>query len=171
MNVFRSLFCDRFLSRVVEIMLISIDVKLTELRQKSNETLVFYYKRVTELMQRVDARDRSNLHADEFILSSLKSVMLNTILRAFIRELSDSEIRREAIRDMISSNRSLKTIYQLTKETRRINIEIQKLYEKEIRQNELSFYRDLTQQFISQTKIEIMLTQYHSNRSRLKTSS
>jgi hypothetical protein len=152
-------------------MLISIDVKLTELRQKSNETLVFYYKRVTELMQRVDARDRSNLHADEFILSSLKSVMLNTILRAFIRELSDSEIRREAIRDMISSNRSLKTIYQLTKETRRINIEIQKLYEKEIRQNELSFYRDLTQQFISQTKIEIMLTQYHSNRSRLKTSS
>jgi hypothetical protein len=152
-------------------MLISIDVKLTELRQKSDETLVSYYKRVTELMQRVDARDRSNSHADEFILSSLKSVMLNTILRAFIRELFDSEIRREAIRDMISSNRFLKTIYQLTKETRRINIEIQKLYEKEIRQNELSFYRDLIQQSISQIKIEIMLTQYHSNRSRLKTSS
>jgi hypothetical protein len=150
---------------------ISIDVKLTELRQKSDETLISYYKRVTELMQRVDARDRSNPHADEFILSFLKSVMLNTILRAFIRELFDSEIRREAIRDMISSNRSLKTIYQLTKETRRTNIEIQKLYEKEIRQNELSFYRDLIQQSISQTKIEIMLTQYHSNKSRLKTSS
>ncbi len=171
MNVFRSLFCDRFFFRVVEIVFISIDVKLTELRQKSDETLISYYKRVTELMQRVDARDRSNPHADEFILSFLKSVMLNTILRAFIRELFDSEIRREAIRDMISSNRSLKTIYQLTKETRRTNIEIQKLYEKEIRQNELSFYRDLIQQSISQTKIEIMLTQYHSNKSRLKTSS
>ncbi len=97
--------------------------------------------------------------------------MLNIILRAFIRELFELEIRREATREMISFDRSLKIIYQLAKKARRINIEIQKLYEEKIRQNELSFYRDLAQQFLSQTKIEIMLIQYHSNRSRLKTSS
>jgi hypothetical protein len=171
MKSFKSLFCDRFLFRVVEVISISIDVELIELRQKQNETLTAYYKRVTDLMQRADVRDRSNLHADEFILFSLKSVMLNIILRAFIRDLIDSEIRREVTREMISFDRSLKIIYQLIEKTRRINIEIQKLYDEEMRQNELFFYRELIQQSLSQTKIEIMLTQYHSNRSRLKTSS
>ncbi len=71
---------------------------------------------------------------------------------------------------MILFDRSLKIIYQLIKEARRINIEIQKLYDEEIRQNELSFYRELVQQFLSQTKIKAMLTQYHSNRSRFKMS-
>jgi hypothetical protein len=148
----------------------SIDVELAELKQKFDEILTFYYKRMTSLMQRVDARDRSvqNSHASEFTLSFLESAMLNIILRAFIRELVDSEIRRKTTRNMISSDRFLKTIYQLVEKTRRINIEIQKLYEKEIRQNEFSFYRDLAQQFISQVKIETMLTQYHSTRLRFK---
>ncbi len=175
MNTFKIIFCDRFSSRVVKVVSIFIDVKLAELKQKSKKTLVSYYKRMTELMQRIDVRDRSssdsNSHADEFTLSSLKSVMLNIILRAFIRELFDSEIRRETTRDMISSDRSFRTIYQLTEKTRRINIEIQKLYDEEIRQDELTFYKDLVQQSMSQVKIETMLTQYHSARSRIKTSS
>ncbi len=152
----------------------SIDVELIELKQKPDEILVSYYKRVTSLMQRVDARNRSissSSHLFESILFFLKSTMLNIILRTFIRELFESEIRREATRDMISSDRSLRIIYQLIEKTRRINIEIQKLYDEEVRQNELSFYRKLTQQFLSQTKIEVMLTQYHSNRFRLKASS
>jgi hypothetical protein len=172
-NAFKSLFCDRFSSRVVEIVSIFIDVELIELKQKSNEILTFYYKKVTSLMQKIDARDRSaqNSHVNEFILFFLKSTMLNIILRTFIRELFKLEIRREAIREMISSDRSLKIIYQLIEKTRRINIEIQKLYDEEIRQNELSFYRKLIQQSLLQTKIKVMLTQYHSNRSRFKTSS
>jgi hypothetical protein len=124
-------------------------------------------------MQRVDARDRfvQNLYAFEFILFFLKSIMLNIILRTFVRELFESEIRREATREMISSDRSLKIIYQLIEKTRRINIEIQKLYDEKVRQNELSFYRELAQQSLSQAKIEAMLTQYHSSRSRSKASS
>jgi beta-glucosidase/6-phospho-beta-glucosidase/beta-galactosidase len=119
-------------------------------------------------MQRIDARNRSSSHVDEFILSFLESIMLDIILRAFIRELFDSKIRREATREMISLDRSLKIIYQLTEETRRTNIEIQKLYDEEVRQDELSFYRELTQQSLSQIKIEAMLTQYHFNRLRSK---
>ncbi len=137
MNAFKFLFCDRFSFRIVEVVSISIDVELTELKQKSDEILISYYKRVTSLMQRVDVRDRfvssSFTHFSEFILFFLKSIMLNIILRTFIRELFEAEIRREAIRDMTSSNRFLKTIYQLAKKARRINIEIQKLYEKKIR--------------------------------------
>ncbi len=152
---------------------IPIDVELAELKQKSDETLASYYKKITSLMQRVDARDRPSpiSHAEGSALSSLKSAMLDTILRAFIRDLIDPEIRREATRDMTSPNRSLKTIYQLTEKARRTNIEIQKLYDEEIRQNELSFYRELTQQSLPQAKIEAMLTQYHSNRSRPRASS
>ncbi len=122
-------------------------------------------------MQKIDARDRfvQNSHVSEFILSFLKLIMLNIILRTFIRELFELEIRREATREMISLNKSLKIIYQLIEKTRRINIEIQKLYDEEIRQNELSFYRKLIQQSLSQTKIKVMLTQYYSNRSRFKT--
>jgi hypothetical protein len=112
-DAFKSLFCDRFSSRVVEIVSVLIDVELAELKQKSNKILTFYYKRMTSLMQRIDVRDRSvqNLHAFEFILFFLKSIMLNIILRAFIRELFESEIRREATREMILSDRSLKIIY------------------------------------------------------------
>jgi hypothetical protein len=123
-------------------------------------------------MQRIDVKDRSSSisHVDEFILSFFKSVMLDIILRAFIRELFDSEIRREVTREMISFDRSFKIIYQLIEKARRINIKIQKLYDEEIRQNELSFYRKLVQQSLLQTKIEAMLTQYHSNQSRFKMS-
>ncbi len=168
MNIFKIMFCDRFSSRVVKVILVSIDVELFELKQKSNETLTSYYKRVTSLMQRIDVKNRSNSHVDEFVLSFLESIMLDIILRTFTRELFNSKIRRKAIREMISSDRSLKIIYQLTEETRRTNIEIQKLYDEEVRQNELSFYRELTQQSLSQIKIEAMLTQYHFNRLRSK---
>ncbi len=154
-EIFKTIFCNRFSFRIVEIVSMFTDVKLIELKQKFDEILVSYYKRMTSLMQRIDARDR--FLAKKSILSSLKSAMLNIILYAFIRELIDSKIRREAIRDMISANKFLKTIYQLAKKARRINIKIQKLYEKEIRQNELSFYRHLILQFLSKIKIEIIV--------------
>jgi hypothetical protein len=83
----------------------------------------------------------------------------------------DGHPSREATREMISLDRSLKIIYQLIEKARRTNIEIQKLYDEEMRQNELFFYRKLIQQFLSQAKIKAMLTQYHSSRTRSRASS
>lgn len=81
----KSLLCDRFPSRVVEVVPVPIDVELAELRQrtKESELLASYYKRVSSLMYWVGARDRQT-SASNTALSSLESAMLDTVLRVFI---------------------------------------------------------------------------------------
>ena len=44
---------------------------------------------------------------------------------------------------MTSAVKFLKLIYQLTEKARRINLKIQKLFEKKIKQDELFFYKNL----------------------------
>ncbi|KAK4697103.1 hypothetical protein P7C71_g925, partial [Lecanoromycetidae sp. Uapishka_2] len=87
--------------------------------------------------------------------------MLDTILRAFIRGLNDTTIRKEATRGMAASDRSLKNIYSLAEEARRTNIEIQKLWDKEVKSDELHFYKKLAQTNIPQNQIDTLLTSYH----------
>ncbi len=94
-NAFKFLFCNRFSFRVVEVILVSIDVKLTELRQKQDETLTAYYKKIIDLMQRIKIKNRSIFQDITSSLFSFESAMLNIILRTFIRELFEFEIRRE----------------------------------------------------------------------------
>ena len=157
---FKSLLCERFFSKIVEIISVSFDVKLTELRQRDDEFLADYYKRIISLMQRIDAKNKF-VFAATIILILLESVMLNIILRAFIKNLFDSKIRKKVIKNMISSNRSLRTIYQLIEKIRRINIEIKKLFDKKFKYDELSFYKNLAQRNLSRHQIEILLTEYH----------
>ncbi len=47
---FKFLLCERFSSKAIKIFFISFNVKLFELRQRSDEALVIFYKRVTSLM-------------------------------------------------------------------------------------------------------------------------
>ena len=157
---FKSLLCERFSSKVVEIIFVLFDVKLIELRQRDDEFLIDYYKRVINLMQRIDAKNRFAFAATTtFIL--FEFVMLNTILRAFIKDLFDSKIRKKATRNMISSDRSLRTIYQLAEKTRRINIEIKKFFDEKFKYDELSFYKNLAQRNLFRHQIKILFTKYH----------
>ena len=55
---FKSLLCERFFSKIVEIIFVSFDVELVELRQRDDEFLANYYKRVIDLMQRIDAKNK-----------------------------------------------------------------------------------------------------------------
>ena len=55
---FRAVFCERFPSKAVKATSIPSDIEITELRQRPEETLSTYYKRVLNLMQRVRAKDR-----------------------------------------------------------------------------------------------------------------
>ena len=52
----------------------------------------------------------------------LKTIILESIIKAFLRDLSDFNIRRKTIRNLASSNRSLLNIYNLTNEARRIKL-------------------------------------------------
>ena len=157
---FKSLLCERFFNKVVEITFVSFDVKLVELRQRDDESLIDYYKRVIDLMQRINAKNKFAFVA-AIILILLEFAMLNIILRAFIKDLLNFEIRKKITKNMISSNRSLRTIYQLAKEIRRINIEIKKLFDEKFKYDELSFYKNLAQRNLFRHQIEILFIEYH----------
>lgn len=76
-------------------------------------------------------------------LTTIEFIILNTILRFFIRELRDYKIRIKATREIIFFNRSLRLIYQIAKEVYRINEEIQKLHNKKFKSDKLIFYKNL----------------------------
>lgn len=89
---FKFLFSDKFPSGIVEVVLVFIDDELAELKQKKDESLIAFYKRVTSLMQHVGVKDKPTItKAININLSPLESAILDTILRAFIREIDDSE--------------------------------------------------------------------------------
>ena len=76
-------------------MSISFNVKLKSFFQRFNEFLFAYYKRVVILMQKVNAKNKSLLNIT--ILNFLKTIMLNIILKAFIKELLNHAIQRKII--------------------------------------------------------------------------
>ena len=162
MNTFKSLLCERFLFKTVKITSMSFDVKLVELRQRSDESLHAYYKRVINFMQRVEVKNRTLM----VTLTLLESIMLNIILRVFIKNLVNTKIRKKITRDMTFNDRNLKTIYNLIEKARHIKIEMQKLFEKELKQNELTFYKNLAQKNIFKYQIQALLTSYHVDRDR-----
>ena len=160
-TAFKALFCDRFPSRAVEAAPIPFNVELAEIAQRSEESLSSYYKRVIGLMQRVGAKDRP-VTPSAAVLSPLEAAMLDIILRAFIKGISDHTIQKEATRGMASSDRSLRMIYTLAEEARRTNLEIQKLFDEEVKSKELLFYKELAQKNMTKTQIEALRASYHA---------
>lgn len=77
------------------------------------------------MMQRVEAKDRALPGATSIIL--LESVMLNTIMRAVLKGLSDSDVRREATRGLVFIDKSLRGVYALAEESRLTKLEVNKL--------------------------------------------
>ena len=59
--------------------------------------------------------------------------MLNIIIRAFLKELSNLNIRREITRGLAFINKSLYKIYILTKESRLTKLEVSKLVIKDFK--------------------------------------
>ena len=154
----RSLLCERFPAKAVEVTPVPFNVELAELQQRTDEPLSSYYKRVTGLMQRVGAKDRTA----GIRLSLLESAMLDNIMRAFIKGMADHTIRQEAARSMVSTDRLLRNIYNVAEETRRANIEVQKLLNEELKADELDFYKQLAESNLPKQKINTLLTSYCS---------
>lgn len=141
-----------------EIAPITFDAELADLRQQSNETVTAYYKRTMSLMQKYGARDRS----PSVTLSLAEGSLLDTFLRTWIRGLSDATIKRKCAEVMGTTDRSLRMLYDLAESTRRVNLEIQKLFEDETKENELQFYKDIAQRNMSKAQIDALLANYHA---------
>ncbi len=140
---------------------LSFDTELSEIRQKSNEIIIVYYKRFLTFMLRVDAKDRSAIEA----LSLLKSAILDVIMKTFVRELHDDDVRKKTIRELIAADRSLRRLCTMTENANRSKREFRKLMKKENKSRKLKFYKEMIQRIMSKEKIESMLASFRAESS------
>ncbi len=77
--------------------------------------------------------------------------------------ISDHTVQKEATRGMAATDRSLKSVYNLAEEARRSNLEIQKLFEEEMKSKKLIFYQDLAERNMSKSQIDALMTAYQSS--------
>ncbi|SLM35097.1 hypothetical protein LPUS_04151 [Lasallia pustulata] len=138
---FKGLFNQRYPSKVPEPSVVHFDSEISDLRQKDDEALVTYYQRTTSLISRVGGRDRPReITPSTPALSPLEAAMLDTVMRAFTRGIRDSDIRRDALRGLVSSDRSLYGVYSISEESRRAKGEYIHLQEEAAKAQELQFY-------------------------------
>jgi len=88
--------------------------------------------------------------------------MLDIIMRFFLKGLSDSDVRRKAIRGLAQANRSLRGIYTIADEARRTKMELQKLANKDQKSRELEFYRKVAEKNISPIQISALITSFYT---------
>ena len=89
--------------------------------------------------------------------------MLDTVLRAFVRELLDSDVRRDILRELISADRSLIKLHTIAEESQRAKIEYERLQSEIVKIQELKFYKELIQRNMSNHQIEVLKTTYNAN--------
>ncbi|KAF6238772.1 hypothetical protein HO173_003279 [Letharia columbiana] len=154
---FTSLFKQRFPAEVIEVVPVTFDAELADIRQQSTETITAYYTKTLNLMHKYGAKDRGH----SMLLSLAEGSLLDTFLRTWIRGLTDQVITRKCAENMGSPDRSLRLLYDVAESTRRVNIEIQKLFEDEAKENELQFYKDLAQRNMPATQIDALHASYH----------
>jgi seryl-tRNA synthetase len=112
-------------------------------------------------MLRVDAKDRSAIEA----LSLLKSAILDVIMKTFVRELHDDDVRKKTIRELIAADRSLRRLCTMTENANRSKREFRKLMKKENKSRKLKFYKEMIQRIMSKEKIESMLASFRAESS------
>ena len=158
-RAFRGLLCERFPSKSSEISNTTFEAELTELKQQ-DESLSAYYKRVTSMMQRVGAKDRALPGA--IPITPLESAMLDTIMRAFLKGLSDPDVRREATRGLASIDKSLRGVYALAEESRLTKLEVSKLVAEDFKSQELEMLRSVVQKTIPKSQFDSMVSAYQA---------
>lgn len=101
-------------------------------------------------MLSVGARDRIG---DEK-LSLLETSTLDSILKAFMKGLSDDNICRDTIQGLGTAGRSLRGISNLSLEARQ---ELSELLDEDLHSRELQLYKDLVHRNMDHEKIEALL--------------
>lgn len=89
----------------------SLDLELSELKQKSDEPLDAYYGRASTLLARMDAKNRG----PSVSLSLMKSTMMDGVTRTFILGIHDRKVQKEISKGLFSQNGLLRRIYILMK--------------------------------------------------------
>ncbi|SLM40420.1 hypothetical protein LPUS_11218 [Lasallia pustulata] len=115
---FKALFLQKYPTKTLDTPAIHFDSKIADLRQLADEPLIAYYKRMITLLSRVGGRDRPSMTATRLpALSPLEAAMLNTVMRAFTRGIRDPDVRREALRGLVSVERLLIRVYTMAEDS------------------------------------------------------
>ena len=125
-SAFKTLFQKRFSAKTVKSSTINFHTELGEFRQKTNESINAYYKRMLNFMSRVAARDRSVVER----LSLLKETTLGEIIKTFVRELHDGDVKKKIIRGLIIFDRSLRELFAIAENADRSKKKMKKIMKK-----------------------------------------
>ena len=127
-ETFKILLCNRFSFQIEKVTTLSTKIELYEFKQSNEKFLISYYKRIAIHMQRINAKNRI-INAN-ISLIVLKIYILNTILKTFIKEISNSKIKKKTIKKIMTTNRFLTNVYQLTKKIKKTRVKIRKFKKK-----------------------------------------
>ena len=160
---FKILFTEKYSLQFTEIASISFDNEVADLKQKDEKALLTYYKQMSDLLIRVEAKNRLRHHSEIVSLSSLKSAMLDTVLKFFIRSIQNTDIKKETLWELVTSEQSLQSIYTLTEKVRRVKIELCKLMNEDVKSCQLIFYKLLAEWNMSAHQLESLIISYNSS--------
>ena len=160
---FKTLFTEKYPLQFTEIAPISFNNEVADLKQKDEKALLVYYKWASDLLIRVETKDRLRHHSEIVSLSSLKSAMLDTVLKSFIWGIQDTDIRKEALQELVMPEQSLQGIYTLAEEVRRVKIKLCKLMNEDAKSCQLAFYKLLAEQNMPAHQLKSLMVSYNSS--------
>ena len=118
------LLIQKYLIKVIEILTVNFNSEIADLCQLNKKILLVYYKQTLNLLNRVDKQNQLKKITNQISeLFLLKTVMLNTVLRAFIWDIQNEDIWWDVFREFIITDWSLISIYILMKKSRRVKYE------------------------------------------------
>lgn len=112
------------------------------------------------MMQRIKIKNKSTSKLN-IMFNFLKIIILNFIIRAFIRDLINDQIKLNFIKMLIFSERFLRDVYILTEKFRRIKKKFQKFKNEQTKQKKLNFLKNVIQRNIISIQIQTLKTSYY----------
>ena len=89
----KTLLQDRFPQRLTETTSFNLNTELESLKQQKDKSLLVYYKRARSMMEQIGSKDRTELGTP---LTLLEVAFLDTVMRSFVKGISDLDMKRAA---------------------------------------------------------------------------
>ncbi|KAL8795801.1 MAG: hypothetical protein Q9182_007484 [Xanthomendoza sp. 2 TL-2023] len=149
---------ERFPAKSTDTVAVPFNVELSDLHQKTDDSIQSYYNGTLNLMQRIGAKD----HPIDGSYSPLEATVLDNVVRTFVKGLADTDVRRDAYKGLGRHDYSLKGVYIAAEEARRTKAEVSKLLEEESKEKELNILRSMVRG-LPPTQVEALKTAYAAN--------
>ena len=125
---FKILFQERFSVKIMKSSIINFHIELEKFRQKTNESINAYYKRMLNFMSRVAVRNWFVVER----LFFLKKATLEKITKTFVKKLHDDDVKKKIIRELIIFDRSLRELFVIAKNADQFKKKMKKIMKKKI---------------------------------------